>query len=137
MRARRSTIFVYLSTVARGGRTRWRWTRHDAALGGDRGARFYDCPSPGAGRTDPQRGSGPEVSVAPVEGLGVVHFPSLSAAHGGLTDYNGYHEAEPPIAPPEKWVLQSFIWSHPRLDWTRVLEEENWEPPRRRSDDVI
>lgn len=131
------TIFVYLSTVVQGGRTRWRWTQYDEARGGDAGTRFYDEPSVGHGRTDPQHGSGAEVSVAPVEGLGVIHFPSLTADQGGLTDYNAYHEAEPPVEPPEKWVLQSFIWSHPRLDFTRVLEPENWQPKRRRNDDII
>ena len=54
---------------------------------------------------------------------------------GGYTDYNAYHEAE--AAVDEKWVAQQFIWSHPRLDWRRVLEEENWEPGKRRSDDTI
>ena len=132
-----ATLFVYLNSVSHGGRTRWRWTDHDAAVGGSLGATFYDTPRVGAGRTDPRAGSGREVSVAPVEGMGVVHFPSLTAAHGGLTDYNAYHEAEPPVEPPEKWVLQSFIWSHPRLDFTRVLEPENWEPRSRLSDDVI
>ena len=70
-------------------------------------------------------------------GLGVLHFPSTSAEHGGVTDYNAYHEAEPPIEPPEKWILQSFIWTHPKLDWARVLEEENLPPMERRTADVI
>ena len=54
---------------------------------------------------------------------------------GGYTDYNAYHEAE--AAVDEKWVAQQFIWSHPRLDWRRILEKENWEPSGRRSDDTI
>ena len=54
-----------------------------------------------------------------------------------MTDYNAYHEAEPPIEPPEKWILQSFIWTHPKLDWARVLEEENLPPMERRTADVI
>ena len=46
---------------------------------------------------------------------------------------NGGAEA----AVDEKWVAQQFIWSHPMLDWRRVLEEENWEPRARLSDDTI
>ena len=75
--------------------------------------------------------------MAPTAGLGVLHFPATSSEHGGVTDFNAYHEAEPPLEPPEKWVAQQFIWSHPRLDFRRVLEPENWEPPGRRSEDVI
>ena len=131
------TIFVYLSDVTRGGRTRWRWTDHDRALGGTLGGSFYDAPTPGSGRTDVKAGSGDEVAVQPEMGLGVLHFPSTSAEHGGVTDYNAYHEAEPPIEPPEKWILQSFIWTHPKLDWARVLEEENLPPMERRTADVI
>ena len=67
----------------------------------------------------------------------MLHFPSTTAAHGGVTDYNAFHEAEPPEEPPCKWVAQQFIWSHPKLDFRRVLEAENWEPARRRSDDVL
>lgn len=131
------TIFVYLSGCADGGRTRWRWTDHDACLGGTLGKTFYDEPSPGAGRTDPLAGSGVEVAIEPRDGLGVLHFPATTAAHGGVTDYNAYHEAEPPGDGCEKWVLQQFVWSHPKLDWRRVLEAENWEPPRRRSKDSL
>ena len=81
------TIFIYLNDVKRGGRTRWRWLQHDA---GRRGSRddFYERPGPGSGRTDVERGAGPEVSVAPEEGLAVVHFPSTTASSGGFTDYN-------------------------------------------------
>ena len=82
------TIFVYLNTPSRGGRTRWRWTNHDHALGGSHGTTFYDAPGPGAGRTDVAGGSGTEVAVAPVEGEGVIHFPATTAATGGWTDYN-------------------------------------------------
>ena len=131
------TIFVYLSTVHRGGRTLWRWTDHDAALGRTLGKTFYDRPQPGPGATDVAGGSGPLVQVAPREGLGVMHFPSTTAASGGLTDYNAYHEAEPPIEPAEKWVAQQFIWSHERLDYARMLEPENHEPSERRSEDTI
>ena len=35
-----ATIFVYLNTVARGGRTRWRWLDYDACEGGSHGARL-------------------------------------------------------------------------------------------------
>lgn len=52
------TIFVYLNDVRSGGRTRWRWTDYDAALGGVHGRHFYDSPSPGSGRTDVVGGSG-------------------------------------------------------------------------------
>ena len=62
------------------------------------------------------------MSVSPVEGLGVLHFPALAAAHGGLTDYNAFHEAEPPEEPAEKWVAQQvyrkrhhFVPLSPRL----------------------
>jgi hypothetical protein len=123
------TIFVYLNDVATGGRTRWRWTEHDRT--------FYDAPRPSDGRVDLLHGAGDEVAVTPRRGLGVLHFPSTTAAVGGVTDYNAFHEAEPPTEPEEKWVAQQFIWSHPRLDWTRVLDDENWEPRRRRSADTI
>ena len=58
------TIFVYLRSVARGGRTRWRWTEHDEAVGGSVGSSWYDAPRPGSGRTDVLRGSGTEVSAS-------------------------------------------------------------------------
>ena len=55
-----------------------------------------------------------------------VHFPACSAAGGGWTDYNAFHEAEPAV--DEKWVLQAFIWSHERLHWPAILDDENLEP---------
>ena len=67
------------------------------------------------------------MSVSPVEGLGVLHFPALAAAHGGLTDYNAFHEAEPPEEPAEKWVAQQvyikrhhFVPLSPRLATMRT-----------------
>ena len=131
------TIFVYLNDVKSGGRTRWRWTEYDACTGGDLHSSFYITPGPGHGRTDTRNGSGPEVAVKPRTGLGVLHFPSTTAALGGWTDYNAFHEAEPPGEGGVKYVAQQFIWSHPKLDWTRVLEEENWEPCTPVSDDII
>ena len=130
------TIFVYLNSVPRGGRTLWRWTDYDAALGGTHGSTFYDRPSAGSGATDPVGGSGATVAVAPVEGMGVVHFPATTAATGGFTDYNAYHESEPPVD-CDKWVAQQFIWSHARLDFERILEAENHQPRECRSQDVI
>ena len=124
------TVFVYLNSVLRGGRTRWRWLDYDARAGGGAGRAFYEAPRPGTGRTDMERGSGPELSVSPEEGLAVVHFPSTLPAFGGVTDYNVWHEGE--AAQDEKWVAQQFIWSHPGLDWRRVLDRENWEPEERR-----
>jgi len=105
-------------------------------LGGQLGTTFYDAPRPSPGRTDVKRGSGTEVAIAPVEGLGVVHFPATSPAHGGVTDYNAYHEAEPPES-GDKWVAQQFVWSHERLDWERILEPENLPPRSSRTADVI
>ena len=132
-----ATIFAYLNTVGDGGRTRWRWTQYDACSGGSLHDSFYSDPGPGHGRTDVLNGSGPEVAVAPEAGLGVIHFPSTTPENGGWTDYNAFHEAEPPGEGCVKYVCQQFIWSHPRLDWTRVLDEENWEPQTRISDDTI
>ena len=54
-------------------------------------------------------GSGDEFSVAPQTGLAVLHFPAATAAAGGWTDYNAFHEAEPP-EDVDKWVAQQFIW---------------------------
>jgi hypothetical protein len=125
-----------LNHVADGGRTRWRWTNHDAHEGGTVGTTFYDSPRPSAARIN-LAGSGPEVNVTPEEGLGVLHFPATTPETGGFTDVNAYHEAEPPGPGCVKWVAQQFIWSHPRLDWTRVLEAENHQPSRFRTDDVI
>ena len=154
------TVFVYLNTVEHGGRTRWRWLNHDACDGGGAGAAFYVSPRPGSGRTDIIGGSGPELSVSPEEGLAVVHFPSTLPEYGGVTDYNVWHEACAPTSLPtrslpfgrrancserfprcprkgeaagdEKWIAQQFIWSHPGLNFRRVLDRENWEPSRRR-----
>jgi len=122
-----ATVFVYLNTVLRGGRTRWRWLDYQ---GRGRAAAWYEAPRPGSGRTDIARGSGPEVSIAPEEGLAVVHFPSTMPEHGGITDYNVWHEAEPAV--DEKYIAQQFCWSHAGLDWRRVLDRENWEPRKRR-----
>ena len=124
-----ATLFVYLNDVDGGGRTRWRWTKAFPS--------FYDDPKPSDGRVDLEKGAGDEVAVAPECGLGVVHFPATTPETGGLTDYNAFHEAEPPDAGSTKWVLQQFVWSHPRLDWQRVLDEENWEPRRWRSEDQL
>lgn len=123
------TLFVYLNDVKRGGRTRWRWTDHAPS--------FYDDPGPGSGQIDITNGAGTEVSVIPQAGLGVLHFPSVAPEFGGFTDYNAFHEAEPPTEPHEKWIAQQFIWSHPKLDFARVLDTENLEPPARRSADTI
>ena len=112
-------------------------TRYDDACpnGARLGERFYDSPGPGHGRTDVERGAGPEVCVAPKEGTAVVHFPAVTAADGGYTDYNAYHQAEPAV--DEKWILQQFIWSHGNLDWTRVLDAENLEPKQRLSSSTL
>ena len=93
---RMATIFVYLNTCGRGGRTRWRWTDYDATCpsGARLGRAFYDAPGPGHGRTDVVHGAGVEVSIPPVEGTAVVHFPSVVASAGGFTDFNAYHESE-------------------------------------------
>ena len=64
---RTCTVFVYLSTCAMAGRTRWRWTAHDAALGGMHHTTFYDAPGPGSGRTDVDGGSGVDISIRPEE----------------------------------------------------------------------
>lgn len=131
-----ATVFVYLNSCARGGRTRWRWINYDARLGGEAGERFYESPRPGHGRTSVTEGSGhTELAVRPEEGMAVVHFPSTVAERGGITDYNAYHESE--AAEDEKWVAQQFIWSHARLDWRRVLDAENLEPEQRLSDSSL
>ena len=134
---RTCTIFVYLNTCAKGGRTRWRWTAHDAALGGTHHQSFYDTPGPGGGRTDVANGSGDDVSIRPEEGLAVVHFPSVVPSAGGFTDYNAYHEAEPPHGGEVKWVAQQFCWSHRDLPLRRILDRENWEPHEARSAVVL
>ena len=46
-----------------------------------------------------------------------------------------WQESEP--AEDEKWVAQQFIWSHPNLDYRRVLEGENHEPATRLSDETL
>ena len=76
------------------------------------------------------RGPRGPLCIAPRAGMAVVHFPSTLPAFGGVTDYNVWHEGE--AAQDEKWVAQQFIWSHPGLDWRRVLDRENWEPEERR-----
>jgi hypothetical protein len=129
------TIFIYLNNVARGGRTRWRWLQHDAKNSHGPRDDFYERPGPGSGRTDVERGAGPDVSVVPQEGLALVHFPSTTASSGGFTDYNAYHEAEPAI--DEKWIAQQFVWTHAGLDWRRVLDEASCEPSRRRSSTTL
>ena len=44
-------------------------------------------------------------------GMAVVHFPATTAESGGVTDRNASHESEE--ARDTKWVVQSFVWSHP------------------------
>ena len=123
------TVFVYLNSTT-GGQTTWRWTDYDSEKG--LGKIFYEKPGPGHGRVKKARGK--QVSVTPEEGLAVVHFPSTVARVGGYTDYNAYHMAEPALE--EKWILQSFIWSH-ALEWRRVLDSENLEPPERLSQEIL
>lgn len=131
------TIFVYLTTCAQGGRTRWRWTEYDihCPSGARLGRKFYESPGPGHGRTDVVNGAGAEVSIRPEAGTAVVHFPAVVAASGGFTDYNAYHESE--AAVDEKWVVQQFIWTHGNLDWARVLDAENLEPQKRLSSTTL
>ena len=43
--------------------------------------------------------------------MAVVHFPATTAESGGVTDRNASHESEEAVC--TKWVVQSFVWSHP------------------------
>lgn len=118
------TLLVYLNSVRRGGRTRWRWTRHDERLGGDHHRQFYEAPCAGSGETLRAEGSGDDVSIQPERGMAVVFFPSVTAEHGGFTDYNCYHEAEP-AADERKVVCQLFVWSHPGLNFHDLLAPDS------------
>ena len=97
------TVFVYLNDVKEGGRTRWRWTKSVPG--------FYAAPAPSGMSCTTLAGEEHEVAIRPEAGMAVVHFPATTAESGGVTDRNASHESEE--ARDTKWVVQSFVWSHP------------------------
>ena len=52
-----------------------------------------------------------------------------------LPQRDTWQESE--AAGDEKWVAQQFVWSHPNLDFRRVLDDENHEPPTRLSEETL
>ena len=101
------TVFVYLNDVPEGGggRTRWRWVSSVP--------NFYAAPAPSGMSCTRLADAAEQVAIRPEAGLAVVHFPATTAESGGVTDRNASHESEAVVgADTEKWVVQSFIWSH-------------------------
>lgn len=96
------TVFCYLNSVARGGRTRWRWIGSVPD--------FYTTPGPAPMCCTALAAVPDQVSIRPERGMAVIHFPSVVPSAGGYTDRNASHESE--TAEDEKWVCQQFIWSH-------------------------
>ncbi|KAL1504099.1 hypothetical protein AB1Y20_010509 [Prymnesium parvum] len=118
------TVFVYLNTCERGGCTSWKWTR--------RAPSFYEKPT-ALGWDDMKSQhtkSDDWVTIKPEQGMAVVHFPSLTPDHGGLTDPNAMHEGQEAI--DTKYIVQQFVYSHP-LDWENGSECAAFQPGNRPS----
>ena len=110
------TCFVYLNDVHEGGCT----TFPNIGLHtGKNSLNFYTHPSPmdsrrrqdGSAWDWEHRSASEPLRVSPEEGMAVLHFCSLLPEHGGMTDGNAFHIAEPPAVGHEKYVSQQFFSS--------------------------
>ena len=101
-----------------GGRTRWDWTR--TVRGWHSAPRVVGC-----AEFDERTPFWARVRVRPRRGMAVIHFPSTTAATGGLTDPNARHEGEDAV--DTKYIAQTFIWNvaPPAHVGFEFLEDEN------------
>lgn len=115
---RHVTVLIYLNDCAKGGRTRWDWTR---TVPGWHAQPFIV----GSIHLDEQTPFWRRKRVQPQRGMAVVHFPSTTLATGGLTDPNARHAGEPAV--DTKYVAQTFIWNRapPAELGFEFLEDEN------------
>eukprot|EP00656_Telonema_subtile_P012215 TRINITY_DN16142_c0_g1_i4.p1 TRINITY_DN16142_c0_g1~~TRINITY_DN16142_c0_g1_i4.p1 ORF type:complete len:194 (-),score=19.21 TRINITY_DN16142_c0_g1_i4:291-872(-) len=133
------TVLTYLNEVEKGGRTRFRWTCYDKWEPiGSFCKDFYIKPTPGHGKASPS-GSGKEhdVSIAPRPGMAILFFPATTAATGGITDYNAFHEGEAPAKGHTKYVVQSFTWSLPNANMTKILGPADRQPKKPLTSSIV
>jgi hypothetical protein len=105
------TVFVYLNSVPMGGCTRWSNLREDPHLYTRTLPAIGDVvgyPPPASRPLQPE-GAATELSIAPRQGMAVVHFPVSTPSMRGVRDHNADHESEAAVDP--KFILQQFIWS--------------------------
>lgn len=115
------TCFVYLNDVAEGGCTCF---PNIGIHAGRQGLNFYTHPAPMDSRWRHEsdgsatawdwdyRTPGTEpLRIQPECGMAVLHLCSLLPEHGGITDGNTMHVAEPPAPGNEKYVSQQFFSS--------------------------
>ena len=112
------TVLLYLNDCKQGGRTRWDWTR--TVRGWHSAPRVVGC-----AEFDERTPFWARVRVRPRRGMAVIHFPSTTAATGGLTDPNARHEGEDAV--DTKYIAQTFIWNvaPPAHVGFEFLEDEN------------
>lgn len=112
------TCFVYLNDVHEGGCTVF---PNIGIHTGKNSLNFYTHPSPMDSRKRQDgkdwdweyrtAGSEPPLRVYPQEGMAVLHLCSLLPEHGGMTDGNTFHIAEPPSPGHVKYISQQFVSS--------------------------
>ena len=110
------TCFVYLNNVDQGGCTCF---PNIGIHTGRNGLSFYTHPAPMDSTQRPDgsawdwdyRTTNQPLRVQPEQGMAVLHFCSLLPQHGGITDGNTFHVAEPPAMGEEKYVSQQFFSS--------------------------
>eukprot|EP00656_Telonema_subtile_P000052 TRINITY_DN10019_c0_g1_i1.p2 TRINITY_DN10019_c0_g1~~TRINITY_DN10019_c0_g1_i1.p2 ORF type:complete len:110 (+),score=17.49 TRINITY_DN10019_c0_g1_i1:97-426(+) len=98
---------------------------------------FYKHPTPTHGKLQPNgAGKAFDVSFPAREGMAIIFFPSTTAATGGVTDYNTVHEGEAPEG-QEKYVIQSFTWSLPHGNMSKLLGHWLLPPKKPLTDTVV
>ena len=123
------TCFLYLNDCAAGGRTRFGWLdgsnsipgsgifsqSMDAATAATATCDGLVSSNASAGSTAHSPGSGTtaagerDLSIAPREGMAVIHFPTTTLEAGGcIPDPRTMHESEAAI--DTKYIVQQFIW---------------------------
>jgi len=115
------TVFVYLNDVTKGGCTVF---PNIGLHTGRNDLNFYTHPSPMDSRQRQDgspwdwefRAASEPLKIVPQQGMAVLHFCSLLPEHGGITDGNCFHIAEPPAPGMEKYVSQQFVSSC--TEWT-------------------
>jgi len=127
------SVFIYLNDVPQGGRTTFSQLNGDSARLFNGFAEACDilrsvrvaAPSGDAAAAE---GVGASLSIAPVSGMAVVHFPTASADYMCMPDWSTMHESEDAIMP--KFIVQQFIWSMP-LEAAKVMISSHHASQRR------
>jgi len=108
---RHVTVWIYLNDVANGGRTNFssmnERTFYSVKL--PKTAANLGQPTGPSGGEHAWRACAAKISIAPVQGMAVVHFPCTKIEYGSIKDPNAHHEGAVAVDP--KFIFQQFIWS--------------------------